>query len=382
MDKANNTNERRRVRVAITQGDTNGVGYELILKTFADEGMFELCTPIVYGSPKTATYHRKALASQTNFSLIAKASDAQDGMLNLVSCYDEEVKVDFGMSTPEAGEAARKALERATADLKGGYVDVLVTCPINKATIKAQDFPYVGHTEYLEARLGEEGANESLMIMTNEQLKVALVTTHLGIRQVADAITAERVEHKIRLLFKSLRRDFLLPAPRIAVLSLNPHNGDHGAIGTEEEEILMPVVDKLAAEGLSVFGPYAADGFFGSGNFRRFDAILAMYHDQGLAPFKTLVMGSGVNFTAGLPYVRTSPDHGTAYEIAGRGEADTTSFREAIYTAIDIFRNRLADDEARKNPLPKLYQDRREDERPRRFKNDFANTESNTEEAE
>lgn len=374
MDKANNTNEQRRVRVAITQGDTNGVGYELILKTFADAEMLELCTPIVYGSPKTATYHRKALASTTNFTLIAKASDAQDGTLNLVSCYDEEVKVDFGMSTPEAGEAARKALERATADLKEGHVDVLVTCPINKATIKAADFPFVGHTEYLEARLGEEGANESLMIMTNEQLKVALVTTHLGIRQVADAITAERVEHKIRLLFKSLRRDFLLSAPRIAVLSLNPHNGDHGAIGTEEEEILMPVVDKLAAEGLSVFGPYAADGFFGSGNYRRFDAILAMYHDQGLAPFKTLVMGSGVNFTAGLPYVRTSPDHGTAYEIAGRGEADTTSFREAIYAAIDIFRNRKADDEARKNPLPKLYQDRREDERPRRFKNEPNNT--------
>ncbi|MBR1594866.1 MAG: 4-hydroxythreonine-4-phosphate dehydrogenase PdxA [Alloprevotella sp.] len=369
MDKEKNINEKRRVRVAITQGDTNGVGYELILKTFADAEMLEICTPVVYGSPKTATYHRKAINSQTNFALVQDGAAAQDGALNLVSCYDEEVKVDLGMSTPEAGKAARLALERAVKELKAGYVDVLVTCPINKATIKAEDFPFVGHTEFLEARLGDEDS-EALMIMTSQQMRVALVTTHLGIRQVADAITAESVERKARLFLQSLRRDFLLPAPRIAILSLNPHNGDHGAIGTEEEEILMPVVDKLAGEGLAVFGPYAADGFFGTGHHRHFDGILAMYHDQGLIPFKTVSMGNGVNFTAGLPYVRTSPDHGTAYEIAGRDDADITSFREAIYAAIDIFRNRRADDEAHANPLPKLYQERREDERPRRFSRD------------
>lgn len=364
-NKENMATERR-IRVGITQGDTNGVGYELILNTFANPDMFDLCTPVVYGSPKTATYHRKSINSQTNFNLVADASAASEGALNLVSCYDEEVKVDLGMSTPEAGEAARKALERAVLELKEGKVDVLVTCPINKATIKAEEFPFVGHTEYFESCLGD-GA-EALMIMTSQQMRVALVTTHLGIRNVADAITAEKVEQKARLFFQSLRRDFLLPAPRIAVLSLNPHNGDHGAIGREEEDILMPVVDKLAAEGLPIFGPYAADGFFGTGRYRHFDGILAMYHDQGLIPFKTLSMGNGVNFTAGLPYVRTSPDHGTAYEIAGRGEADVTSFREAIYAAIDIYRNRAADDVAHQNPLPKLYQDRREDDRPRRFK--------------
>lgn len=374
MNNTNNTAEekQRKVRVAITQGDTNGVGYELILKTFEQSEMFDICTPVVYGSPKTATYHRKALGSETNFALVESAKDAQRGVLNLVSCYDEEVKVDLGMSAPEAGQAARLALERAVKELKEGLVDVLVTCPINKATIKAPEFPFIGHTEFLEASIGEEG-DEALMIMTSQQMRVALVTTHLGIRQVADAITAESVEHKARLFLKSLRRDFLLPAPRIAVLSLNPHNGDHGAIGREEEEILIPVVDKLAGEGLAVFGPYAADGFFGTGHFRHFDGILAMYHDQGLVPFKTVSMGNGVNFTAGLPYVRTSPDHGTAYEIAGRNEADITSFREAIYTAIDIFRNRCADDEAHANPLPKLYQERREDDRPRRFNRETPN---------
>ncbi|MBQ7421810.1 MAG: 4-hydroxythreonine-4-phosphate dehydrogenase PdxA [Prevotella sp.] len=358
--------EKNMIRVGITHGDANGVGYELILKTFADEEMFSCCVPVVYGSPKTATYHRKAIDSQTNFTIVSSGQEAEAGRLNLVSCYDEEIKIELGQPSPEAGRAARLALERATQELKEGKIDVLVTAPINKATIKAEEFPFVGHTEYLEACLGGDG-HEALMILVSHQMRVALVTTHLAIRDVADAITPERVEHALRLFVRALRRDFLLSNPRIAVLGLNPHNGDGGTIGKEDAEAIAPVVRKLAAEGLPVFGPYAADGFFGTGQHRSFDGVLAMYHDQGLIPFKAFAMEDGVNYTAGLPFVRTSPDHGTAYEIAGRGEASEESFRNAIFLAIDIYRNRICDDEATANPLPKFYRDRREDERPRRF---------------
>ena len=358
--------EMKMIRVGITHGDTNGVGYELILKTFADEEMLNCCVPVVYGSPKTATYHRKAIDSQTNFTIVSSGQEAEAGRLNLVSCYDEEIKIELGQPDFEAGRAARLALERATQELKEGKIDVLVTAPINKATIKAEEFPFVGHTEYLEACLGGDG-HEALMILVSRQMRVALVTTHLPIRDVADTITPERVEHALRLFVRALRRDFLLSNPRIAVLGLNPHNGDGGTIGKEDAEAIAPVVKKLAAEGLPVFGPYAADGFFGTGQHRSFDGVLAMYHDQGLIPFKAFAMEEGVNYTAGLPFVRTSPDHGTAYEIAGRGEASEESFRNAIFLAIDIYRNRICDDEATANPLPKLYRDRREDERPRRF---------------
>ena len=358
--------EMKMIRVGITHGDTNGVGYELILKTFADEEMLNCCVPVVYGSPKTATYHRKAIDSQTNFTIVSSGQEAEAGRLNLVSCYDEEIKIELGQPDFEAGRAARLALERATQELKEGKIDVLVTAPINKATIKAEEFPFVGHTEYLEACLGGDG-HEALMILVSRQMRVALVTTHLPIRDVADTITPERVEHALRLFVRALRRDFLLSNPRIAVLGLNPHNGDGGTIGKEDAEAIAPVVKKLAAEGLPVFGPYAADGFFGTGQHRSFDGVLAMYHDQGLIPFKAFAMEEGVNYTAGLPFVRTTPDHGTAYEIAGRGEASEESFRNAIFLAIDIYRNRICDDEATANPLPKLYRDRREDERPRRF---------------
>ncbi|MBR1733633.1 MAG: 4-hydroxythreonine-4-phosphate dehydrogenase PdxA [Alloprevotella sp.] len=358
--------EMKMIRVGITHGDTNGVGYELILKTFADEEMLNCCVPVVYGSPKTATYHRKAIDSQTNFTIVSSGQEAEAGRLNLVSCYDEEIKIELGQPDFESGRAARLALERATQELKEGKIDVLVTAPINKATIKAEEFPFVGHTEYLEACLGGDG-HEALMILVSRQMRVALVTTHLPIRDVADTITPERVEHALRLFVRALRRDFLLSNPRIAVLGLNPHNGDGGTIGKEDAEAIAPVVKKLAAEGLPVFGPYAADGFFGTGQHRSFDGVLAMYHDQGLIPFKAFAMEEGVNYTAGLPFVRTTPDHGTAYEIAGRGEASEESFRNAIFLAIDIYRNRICDDEATANPLPKLYRDRREDERPRRF---------------
>ncbi|MDO4930710.1 MAG: 4-hydroxythreonine-4-phosphate dehydrogenase PdxA [Bacteroidales bacterium] len=347
------------LRVGITHGDINGVGYELILKTFAETGMLEICTPVVFGSVKVANYHRKALGLETGFHVVSSAADAVDGRLNLVNCFDEDVTVEFGKINPEAGHAAYVALEASTDALKTGEIDVLVTAPICKSAIQSADFRFVGHTEYLCNRIG--GGAEPLMILANRLMRVALVTTHLPIQDVAKAITQEAVSKKIQQLYRSLRHDFLIPAPRIAVLGLNPHNGDNGALGHEEQNIIEPAVKEAVENGIQCFGPYSADGFFGAGLYSSFDGILAMYHDQALAPFKALSMEDGVNFTAGLPYVRTSPDHGTAFDIAGRGEASAASFRQAIYDAIDIYRHRQADDEAHKNPLPKLYHERRED---------------------
>lgn len=347
------------IRVAITHGDTNGVGYELIFKTFEENNIFDICTPIVYGSAKIATYHRKAIDSNTNFYVINSADEARDGQLNLVNCFDQEIVVTLGHPSEEAGLAALIALEAAVEDLKAGKVDVLVTAPINKATIQSEHFAFQGHTEYLQSKL--EG--NALMILTNEMMRVALVTTHLAVKNIASAITSEKVESKIRQLYHVLRHDYLISSPRIAVFGLNPHNGDAGTIGTEDTDIIAPVIQNLQEEGLPVFGPYSADGFFGAGHFTKFDGILAMYHDQGLAPFKALSMEDGVNYTAGLNFVRTSPDHGVAYDIAGKGIASDSSFRQALYAAIDIYRNRLIDEDVSKNPLPKLYQDRREDER-------------------
>lgn len=350
---------KRNIRVAITHGDTNGVGYELIFKTFAEPDMFDLCTPIVYGSAKIAAYHRKAINSETNYRVIEQAEEALPGQLNLLNCFDKEILITLGRPSTDAGEAAFVALEAAVADLKAGKVDVLVTAPINKATIQSENFNFHGHTEYLQSKM--EG--ESLMILTNEMMRVALVTTHLAVKDIAAAITKEAVEKKVRQLYSVLRHDYLISAPRIAVFGLNPHNGDAGAIGTEDDEIITTVIRELQEGGMPVFGPYSADGFFGAGHFTKFDGILAMYHDQGLAPFKALSMEDGVNYTAGLEFVRTSPDHGVAYDIAGKGIASESSFRQALYAAIDIYHNRKIDHEATQNPLPKLYQDRREDER-------------------
>ncbi len=356
--------ETRKPRVGITHGDTNGIGYELILKTFAEPEMFELCTPIVYGSPKVASYHRKAVDSSTNFCVIQNADEAVDGKLNLLTCFDEEVKVELGQPTPESGRAAFLALEKAVSDCREGLCDVLVTAPICKSVIQNESFAFPGHTEYLAACCGE--GCEPLMILCNGQMRVALATTHAPIAEVAARITPECLQKKIALLHQSLCRDFGLSAPRIAVLALNPHAGDGGLLGKEEEEVIKPVIAQLAEQGMPVFGPYPADGFFGAGNHRAFDGILAMYHDQGLAPFKALSMADGVNFTAGLDFVRTSPDHGTAFDIAGKGVADESSLRAAVFAGIDIFRCRFNYDEARENPLPKLYVDHREDKH-RRF---------------
>ena len=357
--------QERKIRVAITHGDTNGVGYEVILKAFEEPGMLELCTPIIYGSPKVAAYHKKALNLETNFSIINNAEEARDGHINLLTCFDEEVKVDFGQPSAEAGQAAFKALDRAMTDFRKELYDVLVTAPINKATIQSPGFHFPGHTEYIETSVGD--GNKALMILMNETLRVALVTTHLAIKDVAKAITKEAIIEKTTIFHRALKRDFRISNPRIAILSLNPHAGDDGLLGSEEKEIIKPAIDELASQGIQAFGPYAADGFFGSGTYDRFDGILSMYHDQGLAPFKTIALESGVNYTAGLPIVRTSPDHGTAFDIAGQGKADANSMRQAIYTAIDVYRNRKNYDEPLQNPLPKLFHEKREDGDKARF---------------
>ena len=357
--------EEKRIKVAITHGDTNGVGYEVILKAFDDPQMLELCTPIIYGSPKVAAYHRKVLNLQTNFTIIEKAEEAKEGKLNLLTTFDDEVKIELGTPAKEAGEAALAALDRAMTDYRSGLYDVIVTAPINKKTIQSDLFHFCGHTEYIESCVGD--GNKALMILMNDVLKVALVTTHLPIKDVASAITKEAIVEKAILLNNSLKRDFGLTRPRIAVLALNPHAGDDGLLGKEENEVIMPAIAELESKGVMAFGPYAADGFFGSGNYRHYDAVLAMYHDQGLAPFKTLAQENGVNYTAGLPIVRTSPDHGTAYDIAGKGVADAQSFREAIYAAIDIYRNRKNYDEAGAHPLPKLYHEKRDESEKVRF---------------
>lgn len=357
--------EERKIRVAITQGDTNGVGYEVILKVFSDPNILELCTPIIYGSPKIASYHRKALNLEVPYTIINHAEEARDGRVNLLACFDDEIKIEMGQPSQEAGAAALKALDRAMTDYRSELYDVLVTAPINKATIQSPGFHFPGHTEYIETSVGE--GQKALMILMNETLRVALVTTHLPIKDIAKAITKEGIIEKATIFHKALKRDFRISSPRIAVLSLNPHAGDNGLLGSEEKDIILPAIEELADKGIQAFGPFAADGFFGSGAYDHFDGVLAMYHDQGLAPFKTIALESGVNYTAGLPIVRTSPDHGTAYDIAGKGIADENSMRQAIFTAIDVFRNRKFYDEPLQNPLPKLFHEKREDGDKARF---------------
>lgn len=343
------------IKVGITHGDINGIGYEVILKTFADLRIAELCIPVIYGSTKVASYHRKALElPAVAFNQIQKAEDASQNKVNFINCITEDIKVELGKSTKIAGDASLAALERATADLQEGVIDVLVTAPINKDNIQQEGFHFPGHTEYLEEKFGNE-SEKSLMILVKDDLRVALVTGHIPLSEVPAAVTPDKIREKVEIFNRSLKRDFNIDKPRIAILSLNPHAGENGLLGSEENEIIIPAIKEIAETGILCFGPYAADGFFGSGHFKQFDGILAMYHDQGLAPFKTLAMEDGVNFTAGLPIVRTSPAHGTAYGIAGRNEASEESFRQAIYTAIDTFRNRAAFDEAYVNPLKKLY---------------------------
>lgn len=351
----------KKIRVGITQGDTNGIGYEVILKALADPMVLELFTPVVYGSSKVAAFHRKACGLQpVQFNSINNAIQARDGVCNMVELNLDDLKVELGVASEAAGRAAFTSLECAVADLRNGAIDVLVTAPIDKNNIQSDTFHFPGHTEYLESSIGD-GAS-SLMVLFNDRMRVALITTHLPVSQIASAITKEKIISKIEVLNQSLKQDFAIEYPRIAVLALNPHSGDHGLLGNEEKEIITPAIEEAYNEKkICCFGPYAADGFFGNGSYTKFDGVLAMYHDQGLAPFKTLDMDSGVNFTAGLPFVRTSPDHGTGYDIAGKGVASPASMLAAIYAAIDIYRNRTTYAEIHANPLRKQYFDKSND---------------------
>lgn len=346
--------KRDKLRVAITHGDINGVGYEVIIKVLSDNRITELCTPVVYGAAKVAGYYKKILdIPNLQFNIITSAENITDERVNFVNCFEDELKVEVGKATAVAGAASLKALEMAVEDLKSGKVDILLTAPINKNTIQSDTFSFPGHTEYLQNRLG--GEDEPLMILMNDIMKVALVTTHLPIKELSEKITKDLIIKKLSIFNSSLIKDFGYDRPRIAVLSLNPHAGDNGLIGTEEQEVILPAIEEATNNGIVCFGPYPSDGFFGAGQYKNFDGVLAMYHDQGLAPFKALSMEDGVNYTAGLKYVRTSPDHGTAYDIAGKGKASESSLRQALYTAIDIYRKREIYSEMTSNPLRKQY---------------------------
>ena len=340
----------KKLVVGITQGDGNGIGYEVIIKALADERMLELCTPVIYGSSKIFGFYKKQIHNleQINTNVITSAKDVHQKRVNIVNCLPENVFVEPGQSTPESAKAAMTSLQRAVEDIKEGYIDVLVTGPFNKRAMSAEGFGYTGHTEYLEK---EFGVDEVAMIMVCDNLKVGVVTGHIALKDVAANITKENIIKKLRLMDSSLKRDFGIDSPKIAVLGLNPHCGDGGLLGDEESKIILPAVHEAMEEGILAFGPYSPDGFFGLGNYRKYDAVLAMYHDQGLTPFKALAFEEGVNYTAGLPIVRTSPDHGTAYEMAGRDLADPRSMMAAIYTAIDIYRRREEYDDLVENRM-------------------------------
>ena len=327
-----------KLKIGITHGDINGISYEVMLKTLEDNRILECCTPIIYGSPKVAAYHRKLIDVNLNLNLIGKAEDAVATRVNVINCASDEIKVDLGKSTPAAGEAAFVALERATQDLKEGKIDALLTAPINKNNIQSAQFNFPGHTEYLEQLFGNTG--DALMILANQSIRVAVVTGHIPVCKISEQLTTEKIGKKIEQFNTSLQKDFGITKPRIAVLGLNPHAGDGGVIGSEEQEIILPAIEQARQNGMICFGPLPADGFFGTDAYTHYDGILAMYHDQGLIPFKVLAMEDGVNFTAGLPVVRTSPDHGTAYDKAGKNQANPNSLLQALYMAIDIVKQR------------------------------------------
>ncbi|MDD2636255.1 MAG: 4-hydroxythreonine-4-phosphate dehydrogenase PdxA [Bacteroidales bacterium] len=337
-----------RIKIGITHGDINGISYEIIIKALSEVRMFNTFTPIVYGSPKVMAYYKKALNSNIQTNTIVSANEAKPSMLNIINCNSEDIRVEIGKSTETAGLASYQALEKATHDLTNNDIDVLLTAPINKNNIQAAGFNFPGHTEYLAKEFNND---QHLMILMNDVIKIGVVTGHIPIKDVAPTITKELILSKMQVLNDSLKNDFLISKPKIAVLSLNPHCGDNGVIGDEEKEIIIPAITQAKENNILAFGPYPADGFFGAYEFRKFDAVLAMYHDQGLAPFKVIAFEDGVNFTAGLPIVRTSPSHGTAYEIAGKDTASCQSFRNALYFAIDIYNNRNKQYQLEQNAL-------------------------------
>ncbi|MDT3402924.1 4-hydroxythreonine-4-phosphate dehydrogenase PdxA [Mucilaginibacter terrae] len=347
-----------KLKIGISVGDVNGIGLEIIIKTLADTRIFDYCTPIVYGHTKVASFHRRTVqVHDLNFNVIDSAANAHHKKANLINCWEEDVKIELGSVTEAGGKYAFKSLQRATDDLLAGNIDALVTAPINKDNIQNEEFTFPGHTEYLQER---DGAGEVLMFLVSETLRVGVVTGHIPVSQVAQSITTEKILAKLKLMNSSLKQDFWVRKPRIAVLGLNPHAGDNGLIGQEEKEIIIPALEEARANDILAFGPYPADGFFANGAYMQFDAVLAMYHDQGLIPFKQIAFESGVNFTAGLSFVRTSPDHGTAYDIAGKNKASEVSFREALFEAIHIVRRRRENEVLNENPLQfsKLSRDR------------------------
>lgn len=342
------------LKIGIAQGDPNGIGWEIILKALADTRMTELCTPVIYGSSKAADHYRRTIADMEEiaFAPVVSAHEARRGKVNIVACGEVE-QITPGRATPEAGRAAVEALRRATQDLKEGHLDALVTAPFDKETVQSDDFGYTGHTEYLGAELG----GEPLMVMCSDVLRIGLVTKHIPVAEISRSITKEQIVRDLQTMRRTLIEDFGVVEPRIAVMALNPHAGDGGLLGTEEQEIIKPAIVEAYDKGILAFGPFAADGLFAGGGYTRYDGILAMYHDQGLAPFKSL-SPDGVNFTAGLAAVRTSPDHGTAFDIAGQNKADAQSMRNAIYAAIDIVGHRRAWAEWSADPLPHAERER------------------------
>ena len=341
MKKAEN------IIVGISIGDLNGIGSEVILKTFEDSRMLELCTPVIFANVKILSFIKKNLNSDAALHGIDRIDQLVKGKINVLNVWKEGVDINFGQNDETVGAYAIKSFVAATAALKEGLVDVLVTAPINKYNIQSEDFKFPGHTDYLDQEL--EG--NALMFMVQDNLRVGLLTDHVPVTDVAKHLTEKLIIQKIETINKSLKQDFNITKPKIAVLGLNPHAGDNGVIGNEEEKIIKPTIKKLFEKGIFAFGPYSADGFFGSGQYEKYDAVIASYHDQGLIPFKTLSFGAGVNYTAGLNKIRTSPDHGTAYDIAGKGVADFNSFKEAVYLAIDIYNSRNEYEELVKNPL-------------------------------
>ena len=353
--------EEKQIKIGITQGDSNGIGSEVILKTFSDPRVYELCIPVLYGSYKFVSFYNERLIAADyttpEINVIHDVLRTVHGKLNLIRCVDDSTPLEPGHSTAAGGKAAFRSLEAAVSDLKKGAIQALLTAPINKNNIQQSDFNFPGHTEYLEKHFGDD-THKALMILFNDFLRVALVTVHIPLSEVSRCLSTAAILDKLTVFNKSLCEDFGILRPRMAVLSLNPHAGDNGLIGNEDAEIITPAIEEADKNGLTVFGPYAADGFFGTGTYRLFDGVLAMYHDQGLIPFKTLAMDDGVNFTAGLPVIRTSPVHGTAYDIAGKNMASENSFRHALYALIDINRNRKRHQTVTVNPLRKQYVDK------------------------
>lgn len=338
-----------KLKIGISIGDINGIGLEVIIKTFSDNRMLNYCTPIVYGNTKIASYYRKTIGlNDFSFNVIQSAAQANDKRANIINCWDEDVKITPGEANEVGGKYAFLSLEKAVQDLLTGEIDALVTAPINKKTIQSDLFEFPGHTEYIQSKANAE---DVLMFMISDELKIGVVTGHIPISQVAENITKENIVSKLKLMNESLKTDFWIEKPKIAVLGLNPHAGDDGLIGKEEKEIIEPAIELAHEAGVFAFGPYPADGFFGGERYHQFDGVLAMYHDQGLIPFKHIAFTNGVNFTAGLPVVRTSPDHGTAFDIAGKNLASEQSFREAIFSAIHIVKRRKEELELLSNPL-------------------------------